>query len=89
MGFQITSLCLNNRYRLRTQMMLAFGSTAMIALSAFTLIGLYTAYSSGESVKEEARTVVEELIQHSLSSTAEYIAGTMTKKVCVCLVFLF
>ena len=78
---KITSLCLNSRYTLRTQMMLAFGSTAVIALSTFTLIGLYTAYNAGKSVQTQARDVVEDLVKHSLSSTAEYVAQTITKKV--------
>ena len=77
----ITSLCLNSRYTLWTQMFLAFGSTALIALGTFTVIGLYTAYNSGDSVKYEARVVVEELIRNSLSRTAEYVADTVTKKV--------
>lgn len=76
----ITIMCLNPKFRLRTQMMLSFGMTAVVALGSFILIGLYTASNSGKSVQNQARGVVTQLVKHSLSSTAQYVSETMTKK---------
>ena len=75
----ITYMCLNPKFSLRTQMMLSFGLTALVALSSFILIGLFTASNSGKSVQDQARGVVTQLVKHSLSSTAQYVAETMTK----------
>ena len=76
----ITHMCLNPKFSLRSQMLLSFGTTAVIALTSFIFIGLYTASNSGKSVKNQARGVVTQLVKHSLSSTAQYVAETMTKK---------
>ena len=73
--------CLNPAFTLRTQMMLSFGMTAVLALGSFIGIGLYTANDAGNSVQNQATIVVEQLVKHALSSTAQYVAETMTKKV--------
>jgi hypothetical protein len=62
-------------------MMLSFGITAVIALGSFIMIGLYTASNSGQSVQNQARAVVTQLVKTSLSRTSQYVAETMTKKV--------
>ncbi|CAB9515800.1 expressed unknown protein [Seminavis robusta] len=76
----ITHMCLNPKFTLQMQMMLSFGLTAVVALGSFIMIGLYTASNSGKSVQYQARGVVTQLVKHSLSSTAQYVAETMTKK---------
>ena len=77
----ITHACLSPNFRLRTQMTLSFGFTAVIALGSFISIGLYTASNTGKSVQNQARGVVTVLIKQSLSSTSRYVAQTITKKV--------
>ena len=61
-------------------MFLSFGITAVIAISAFVLIGLYTTSNSGVSVRKEVRAVLEEAIRYSLGWSAQYVAETMAKK---------
>ena len=61
-------------------MFLSFGLTGILAISVFVSINLYTARNSGSSVRNQARAVVTALVKHSLSSTAQYVAQTMTKK---------
>lgn len=77
---RIQNTCLNPRLSLRRQMFLSFGITAVIAIAAFVLIGLYTTYNSGQSVRREATKVLEDFIKYSLGRTAQYVAETMAKK---------
>ena len=61
-------------------MLLSFGITAIIAISVFVMIGLYTTVNSGQSVRREASKVLEDTIKYSLGWSAQYVAETMTKK---------
>ena len=79
-SLSIQRTCLNPHFSLRMQMFLSFGITALIAISAFVLIGLYTTSNSGESVRAEATAVLEEAIRYSLGRSAQYVAETMAKK---------
>jgi hypothetical protein len=79
-SLSIQRTCLNPSLSLRTQMFLSFGITAMIAISAFVVIGLYTTRNSGESVESEAKAVLEEAIRYSLGRSANYVADSVAKK---------
>ena len=72
--------CLNPRFSLRVQMFLSFGITAVLAISAFVIIGLYTTIGSGQSVRTEASDVLEDLIRYSLGRSAQYVAEVVEKK---------
>jgi len=77
---RIQGTCLHPRFTLRMQMFLSFGITAVIAISVFVLIGMYTTIDSGNSVYNEAENVLKEMIQYSLGRSAQYLAETFTKK---------
>ncbi|CAB9497324.1 expressed unknown protein [Seminavis robusta] len=71
---------LKPQYYLRRQLFLSFGTTAFLAISFFILIGILTAIWSGQSVMGEARLVQEDLARYTLSTSARYVAETITKK---------
>ena len=81
MGLFNISLCLNPKLTLRTQMMLSIGTTAIVGLGSFIIIGLYTVATSGQKVQDDAFAVVTTLNKNSLSGTAQYVAQSITKKV--------
>jgi hypothetical protein len=77
---RIQKTCLNPRFSLRTQMFLSFGTTAVIAIGSFIMVGLYTTANNGSSVRVQAAVVLQESIRYSLGRSAQYAAQTITKK---------
>jgi hypothetical protein len=77
---RIQKTCLNPHFSLRMQMFLSFGTTAVIAIGSFILVGLYTTANNGYSVRLQASVVLEESIRYSLGRSAQYAAETIAKK---------
>jgi hypothetical protein len=77
---RIQRTCLNPLFSLRMQMFLSFGTTAVIAIGSFIMVGLFTIANNGSSVRNEASVVLEQSIQYSLGRSAEYAAEAIAKK---------